>query len=70
MPKIETYLMYNRYSRPIRRATKVVFRGPSGEQEIKFTEKLPKKEALRQAWELVDRGYFSGSNDSAFYNQD
>lgn len=45
-PTVTTYQLVARNGRPIRQATKVTF--PNG-QEIKFTERMSKREAIRQA---------------------
>jgi len=47
--RVETYRLTTRSGRHIRKATKVVF--PDG-YEIRFTERMSKREALRQAAKL------------------
>ena len=48
--KVETYILYAANGNRIRRASKVVFADGS---EIKFTEKLGKKEAIKQALDRI-----------------
>ena len=47
--RVETFNLKARNGRHIRKATKVIF--PSG-YEIRFTERMSKREALRQAARL------------------
>jgi hypothetical protein len=50
-PRVETYQLIAANGRPIRKATRVLL--PSG-QVVSFTERLSKREALRQAAQVAD----------------
>lgn len=50
--QISTYQMVANNGRPIRKATKITF---SDGHEIRFTEKMSKREALRQVAKLPVR---------------
>lgn len=45
-PKVETYQLMTTNGDPIRKATRVIF---TDGYQVSFTEKLPKKEAIKQA---------------------
>lgn len=54
VPVVETYRMVTPSGRPIRQATRVRF--PDG-RVVSFMDKVPKGEAIKQAEELLRRGY-------------
>ena len=56
--KVETYTLYAGNGKKIRQATKVIFNPwASKPEEFKFTEKLGKNEAIKQAIELRGPSY-------------
>ena len=51
--KVETYTLTTKTGRRIRKATRVIF--PDG-RKIEFTELMSKKQALKQALEVISHG--------------